>query len=284
MISSSKVLFCSLLAASLIAGLGYAQDLGTLTSTKGKTLAVQGLKVNIKSIEEYQGAWLDTIYLTPNAVPIRLYSGVIQFINIAKIVEYHANATSASISLDSGGQVSGAPFVGCTLLISTVLGDISVLAENVASLKLSTDNIKIKYKDMKATPGAMEWPDSYKARATFSFVAGDSIEVSNLAVVYIESGLDNMWIPAKPYSTWKLMQNLPITFSDFDTELSFDKVQYIILKKSSSNIQDLVIFLRSGERIDANIKESASVLAFLGTTESGFVHMPLDKIARIDFK
>ncbi len=163
------------------------------------------------------------------------------------------------------------------------------------SLKLNQSNEIAEFKDKEMISGTWDWPKTYSQNALLTLMTGDSVAVSNFALVYQEGGYDESWIPAKYYRTWKLMGTIPIKYGDIAVEVEFKKVKAIEIKtrkKSGSGPLEIVSFFRSGDKIDAKFNKGEGIIsgnffeaiAFLGSTDKGFVHVPLDTITKIDFE
>jgi hypothetical protein len=293
---------------------GSAQEIVTLTDMTGAAVKLTTFAVQLdkgmgdfsqRVVRRFYGEGNVThmigmrIYLQPPAIPVRLANGVFEFVTFDKVGEYQSDGKSATVTLVDGGRVTGSPLAECTFKGKGALGEVSLSAHDVRSLKFSVPKAKEYFDahssdEMSTMYSVLKyaWPDKDKAKAILTLVSGDEIRLQSPVFIFEESlgGCDDSYIPCKPFHStdWAGKGGMPVKYGTMEVELDFKKTQSIELSdraKPATTPPGFTVTLLGGEKIAAtlNLDKGSKAIGLLGTTENGFAHVPMDRIKSITF-
>jgi len=254
---------------------------------------------------QYERGPLDDIYGTPKALPIVQTTGLTLFVPLGTIKEYVAG-TAGGITLVNGNRLDGALLSEVTIAGDAALGKLTIAAAKIRRIQVNPDGMKNflekQPKDSKDSYRLSSWPTNYLSTADVVLLSGQVLTLQNVALVYDESGCDGYWIPCRHYGRWLLMEDLPIKAGEFRSKVPFAKLTGLEFgaKRGTTATRPVTAVLAGDERVSGIIDEGTGILidaetgilseslsftavALVGTTEAGYVHVPLDLLKTVRF-
>lgn len=260
-----------------------------LTDTSGLTSNLKSFDVFIPEYGgelNWQGGSQTSIYHNPPAIPIR-QGDVFTFVYLEQISEYHSLDGASVLVLTDGRKLAGLPLSDTQLTGESAIGELSLDIQKVKSVSFNTEQIKHMVDEIYVR----RWSDDYILLGKFTLISGEVLDLRHVALVYQYSGCDNNWIPCKSYTSWNITTNdIPIKYGESVAEIDLSQLKTMDVSVSSAdtfNSYTATVKLKfvQGDEVNTVLDDSNDfrARAFLGTTDYGYFHLPIEAIQSIEF-
>lgn len=279
-----------------------AEEIATVTDEGGVSTNLRTFHVDLESGQGDLMHQSGIGYEKMHSIPLREGNGVVRAMPIDRIASLGRDGAKVAIMLTSGGRLSGTLLAECVFAGESGVGTASIPAGKTHRIEFDpekTHRFLVKEKETPQTSDFLGGDEGVPA--TVSLRSGESLELTNMSLVYRYSGCSSSYIPCKPFMSWGRSRRLGLVRGSTSTEIGLSGLKALDLRPgeplkivvSPRNAEPLEGTLGLGEgvfRYAAGFSDSISeedtleeLVGVVGTSALGNVHVPTTSIASIAF-
>lgn len=265
-----------------------ADDVAEITDSSGTVFKLTSVKAEV--VRDISGALQlrGRRYADFGAIPAKLDSGITAFVWLEQVREVMTKDQRVTIACVDGKQIEGA-LEEYRISGDSELGEIILTGDKIARLRINVDRIERK----KTLPWRHSGTDEARD-ADLSLADGKRLSLGRIQFV-VERFIP---VPDQPDAERKSYPStdasLPVTVGDASATLELAKVVRLEFKPKpeggAENDLRLDVALGTGTHYQALFSSSPSssglrrVVGFLGATEYGYAHVPIELVKTVEFK